>query len=299
MMLKKIYRKVREFAKKNLKLTVAAAIVLALVFLTLVFTMTVGIIPAIVADALLILSCGAVLLTDKLSVRWWTREKPAGFFQDLRWRNVPGLVVGSTKAWKYIDFSRFNGGIYNCVTYKRSFYMDFAMLKTYFSHVKKNGKVFIVFDYSEAEELGWAISPRDWSYIHPHLFLALGKTADKKKNSHPLFYYPKQTIGYVCARILKELGFYKKTTWKHSNDMNLDIDTEQVQKRISAIEKMLCFCWERDLVPELVLLNGSRKNNCANEIIRATFAPKYYQLDVIVVDNAGELNSYINQKIQQ
>ena len=33
---KKIYRKVREFAKKNLKLTVAAAIVLALVFLTLV-----------------------------------------------------------------------------------------------------------------------------------------------------------------------------------------------------------------------------------------------------------------------
>ena len=81
--------------------------------------------------------------------------------------------------------------------------------------------------------------------------------------------------------------------------MNLDIDTEQVQKRISAIEKMLCFCWERDLVPELVLLNGSRKNNCANEIIRATFAPKYYQLDVIVVDNAGELNSYINQKIQQ
>lgn len=298
-MLKKIYKKIRGFAKKNLKFTVIAAFVLVLALLSLVLALTAGIIPAIVADIVLIVICGGILLTDKLSVRWWTREKPPGFFQDLRWRNVPGLVVGSTKAWKYIDFTRFGDQIYNCVTYKRSFHMDFAMLKTYFSHVKKDGKIFIVFDYSEAEELGWAISPRDWSYIHPHLFLALGKTADKKKNSHPLFYYPKQTIGYVCTRIIKKLGFYKNATWKRSNDMNLDIDTGKVQKRIQAIDKMLCFCWERDLVPELILINGSSENNCANEIIRATFAPKYYQLDVKTVDNAGELNNYINQKIQQ
>ena len=161
--------------------------------------MTVGIIPAIVADALLILICGAVLLTDKLSVRWWTREKPAGFFQDLRWRNVPGLVVGSTKAWKYIDFSRFNGGIYNCVTYKRSFYMDFAMLKTYFSHVKKNGKVFIVFDYSEAEELGWAISPRTGAIFILICFLRLGKRQIRKKQPSPVLLSETDNRICMCA----------------------------------------------------------------------------------------------------
>lgn len=284
--------------KRRFKLAVCMSFVFILAVLSLVFLLAAGVIPAMIADVVLLLAAAAVLWTDQLSTKWYAKEKPPGFFQNLNWRNVPGLVLGSTKAWKYIDFTKLGGQAFNCVTYKQSFFMDFAMLKTYHSHVRKDGRVFIIYDYSETEQLGNFVAPRDWTYVHRQIFLALGMTADKEKNSHPLFYYPRLTVGFVCARILKKAGIYKKSTWKLTKDKNLDIDTSKVYKAVDALHNMLRFCWDRDLQPELILLNGNSTNNCANEIIKACFAPKYYDYDIKTVNNAKELNRYINQQIQ-
>lgn len=227
---------------------------------------------------------------------WLSKERPTSYFQDLRFRNMEGILVGSTKAWKYYDPTDLEDRIYNCTTYKRAFAMDFATLKTYYSHVKKGGRVILVVDYEEAEEIGYKILPRDFNYIHPHIFLQLGKKADKEKAALPLVYYPGFTVRYFFYKLKKNMGGYKKRSWKLCEEKNLDINTVKVKNMVDRIDAVVHFCWDRELEPEVLLLNSGADNNCANEIIRAYFAPRFPEVDIKLVDDAATMNELIKNR---
>lgn len=276
--------------KSRLLMLIISAFIAAVSVLVGLLT---NVIAAIAAAVLLIILSAFPAYVNTKTVYWLSKERPTSYFQDLRFRNMEGIVVGSTKAWKYLDMNDLEDRIYNCTTYKRAFAMDFATLKTYYSHVRKGGRVILVVDYEEAEEIGYKILPRDFNYIHPHIFLQLGKKADKEKAALPLIYYPGFTLRYFFYKLKKNMGGYRKGSWKLSKDKNLDINTEKVKKMVDKIDAVVHFCWDRELEPEVLLLNAGADNNCANDIIRAYFAPRFPEVNIRLVDDAAKMNELI------
>ena len=172
--------------------------------------------------------------------------------------------------------------------------MDFATLKTYFSHVKKGGNVYFVADYSEYAKSDCNIMPRDFIYVHPHIFLEMGKVGDKMKGIIPLLYYPRFTLGYFFGKLNKNMGIYKNSTWKMSKIKNYNID--KVKKFVDRIDTVINFCWKRKINPRIILINSDSKNNSVNNIIKADLALKYPEFELNIVSNAKELNNIIGGK---
>ncbi|MCD8119025.1 MAG: hypothetical protein LUE29_06040 [Lachnospiraceae bacterium] len=293
------------FIRKRKKMFLCAAAAAALVLFALVLLLLTFLGAAWVA--LLIVVTGIVLAVTAFAVNslykhWISWEKPTSYFSDLKHRNTAGLVLGSAKAWKYVRSDLFydpEKELYNCTVYRRSLRMDFATLKTYHSHVKKGGKVFILVDYTDAGKMGDRVLPRDFKYVHPHYFLYTGEKENKKKSSWPILFYPGITIGFVWCKLLKYSGFYRNATWKVTADKNMDIDTGKVYRIAGILDQMLIFCCERGLQPVLLLLNGNRDDNIANEILKAYFTPKYYFMDIRIINSADELNRVIRETIAE
>ena len=290
---KKVIAKVIEILKSDKKNLFVAGILLAFVAINVVIGLFVNVAVMLILDVIFFVFGVMPFIINAKTVLWIGKEKPTSYFQDLRFRNMEGIVVGSTKAWKYLDLKGKEDKIYNCLTYQRAMTMDFATLKTYFGHVKKDGHVYFVVDYSENESLNNIIMPRDFSYVHPHIFLESGKKGDKVQAAMPLVYYPKFTMGYFFSKLKKNMGLYKNSTWKLAKGQNRDIDTDKVKKVADRVNMIVNFCWKRDLQPEMILLNADEDNNCANDIIRAYFANRYPELDLHIISNAKELNEIV------
>lgn len=293
---KKVIAKIINILKGKRRNAFIAAVFLMIVALNVGICLLTNAIVMAVFDVLFLVFAVLPFVINAKTVKWIAKERPTSYFQDLRFRNMDGIVVGSTKAWKYMNLKGKENEIYNCLTYQRTMAMDFATLKTYFSHVKKGGSVYFVIDYSENAKLGFTIMPRDFNYVHPHIFLEMGKTADKIKGFMPLVYYPRFTVGYFFSKIKKNMGMYKNSTWKLSKSKNLDIDTDKVKKFVDKVDAIVNFCWKRELNPEIILLNADADNNCANDILRAYFAPKYPEFDLHIVSNAKEMNDIMGGK---
>lgn len=295
-LMKRVIAKIINILKGKRRNAFIAVLLLMFIAMNVLIGWLTNVVVLIVFDVL-VLACAVLpFVINAKTVKWIGKERPTSYFQDLRFRNMEGIVVGSTKAWKYMNLKGKENDIYNCLTYERTLDMDFATLKTYFSHVKKGGKVYFVVDYSENEKLGFRIMPRDFNYVHPHIFLEMGKRGDKIKGLMPLVYHPRFTLGYFFSKIKKNMGLYKNSTWKLSKKKNLDIDTDKVKKFVDRLDAIVNFCWKRELEPEIILLNADANNNCANDIVRAYFAPKYPEFDLHIISNAKEMNEIVGGK---
>lgn len=293
---KKVIAKIINILKSDKKNIFIFGILLGFIAINVLVGWFVNILVMLILDVIFLVFGVLPFVINAKTVLWLGKEKPTSYFQDLRFRNMDGIVVGSTKAWKYLNLKGMEDKIYNCLTYERTMTMDFATLKTYFGHVKKEGHVYFVVDYSENEKLGNIIMPRDFSYVHPHIFLESGRKGDKIQAVMPLVYYPRFTVGYFFSKLKKNMGMYNNSTWKLSKGKNLDIDTVKVKKVADRVNTIVNFCWKRDLQPEIILLNADDDNNCANDIIRAYFAPRYPELDLHIISNAKELNEIVGGK---
>lgn len=295
-LIKKVIAKVISILKGKRRNAFVAIMLLMFIAFNILLGWLTNALVLLIVDVLILVFAVLPFVINAKTVSWIGKERPTSYFQDLRFRNMEAIVVGSTKAWKYLNLKGKENEIYNCLTYQRTMAMDFATLKTYFSHVKKGGKVYFVVDYSENEKLGYTIMPRDFNYVHPHVFLELGKSGDKIKGLMPLVYHPRFTVGYFFCKIKKNMGLYKKSTWKLSKAKNLDIDTVKVKRFVDRLDTIINFCWDRELNPEIILLNADENNNCANDIIRAYFAPKYPEFDLHIISNSKEINEIVGGK---
>lgn len=185
-------------------------------------------------------------------------EMPSSYFQDLGKRNLDALVLGSSQVWKYCDNT--NVSVYHCAAYKKSLFMDFCYLKTYFSHIKKNGKVFIFVDYLENIELREKVSLLDIKCIHPHLFLQLESDGIIKKRKPFVKYDIKYAIGYLCSLLGKRFNWVNAFWDKKNKKLNAD-DIEYIY---NLLLEMIEFCRERSLNPRICLINSGKTNELAN-----------------------------------
>lgn len=299
-----LVRKAISFAKKRKKWLLCAAAAAAALLFVLAFVLLAilgGVRAALFAAILCVIFAVMIYVINFLYKHWTDWEKPSSYFSDLKHRNTAGLVLGGTKAWKYVRSDLYydtEKELYNCTAYRRSLKMDFATLKTYSSHVRRNGKVFLLVDYTEAMKMEGKILPRDFKYVHPHYFLYTGEKENKRKSRWPILFMPGTAIGFVWCKLLKYAGFYPKATWKVAGGKNMDIDTEKVYRMAAVLDQMLCFCRERGLEPVLVLLNGTEDDNIANEIWKAYFTPKYYFMDIRILNSADELNRVIKEEME-
>lgn len=245
----------------------------------------------------LVLLAAILLFALHVNTKWLAKERPSSYFQDLTKRNMDAIAVGSTKAWKYLKLDGLEKKVFNCLTYRRALAMDFATLKTYFSHVRPDGKVFLFVDWKEINRLGFTVYARDWDYVHPHVFLAMDLKRDKASEKLPT---PKNLtffFGYFFNAVAKKLGLFRHTTWKRTDEKNVDINTKSVKVIVDRLSKTVQFCYDRDLEPVLVLLSGDADTNCANDIIRAHFAPRGYDIKVEIMKDARQMNEYVRSLI--
>lgn len=254
----------------------------------------VGIVPVIIMAAVLVAVLICIFASNKLFLRWVSHDKPSSYFQDLGYRDMDAIVVGSTKAWRYTDFAPIKNKAYNCTSYKRSQLMNFAALKTYHSHVKDGGKVYFCFDCKEAVDLGASISPIDYKYIHPHIFLALKKKQDPKTAKYPVMYYPGLVMGFVRSRFLKKTGFYKKHTWKIGE--NIKVNDNALKILTNKLSEVISFCTERNLKPVIVMFSGGSDVNIINKISDGLKSVNA-DAEVLSVKNAGEWNNILKSDL--
>ena len=250
----------------------------------------------IIMLAIVVLACCATYLSNKLFIKLVKRDKPTSYFQDLRWRDTPSIVVGSTKAWKYTDFGALGNKAYNATIYKSSVYMEMAMLKTYHSHAAEGGKVFFGFDFNEVCKAKGFISPIDYIFIHPHIFLALHKKQNKKTAKYPVLYYPKLVFGFIISKFAKKMGHYGKSTWK-TGGSDGDPSQQAIEQYTKVLGNVSDFCYERNLKPVLILFETDKKSQKANDKIKILLSEKYS--DIKVVRDAAQLNGYLQGELDK
>lgn len=290
--IKKLLWKIfRHFSgKKRIVLFIIAAVFWAAVCTGLVLLRLSWL--AIALSALLIAAIAVILLARRAYDKWLLEEKPTSYF-----RNMDAIAVGSTKAWKYLRSKGLEDRLYLCTTYRRSLTMDYATLKTFYSHVHPGGKAFLFIDWKEINEIGEKIFVRDWKYVHSLTFLAMGKKNNNVTKLNPLTHDTRFLFSYFFLSVLKRLGFFKVFSWRKTNKKNLDIDTAQVKKLVDRLSEIVQFCYNRDIEPVLLLLSGDADTNCANEIIHAYLAPRDYDLTVKIVPNEKEMNRLVRSLI--
>ncbi|MCR5345507.1 MAG: hypothetical protein K6E46_05620 [Lachnospiraceae bacterium] len=227
------------------------------------------IIKICVIIALIIIIVGIIFyLANKAYFKFLRHDKPTSYFKDLKWRNTDSILVGQGKVFKYLYPKKYQQKVYMCMTYKRSLEMDFAALKTYFSHVKPNGTVKIFADYGDYRKNMKLRTPADYEIVHPHIFLALNEKKPKRRVKYPIVFYFTYTWGYLFMRAFKMAGIYKKTEVKPSK---VAYNSDDVKKMGELLRQMSEFCLERELRPFILLMDNKDKsiNQELAEIARA------------------------------
>lgn len=174
---------------------------------------------------------------------------PSSYFQDLRWRNLPAIAVGSTRAWE--SLSRDRDEYYFAAGFRRSNAMSFHMLRTYFSHVREGGTVYYVVDPEENARIGDYISPADFLHIHPHVFLKLGiKTPTPQQRANPLVFDRGFALRFAWHDLLRTLGLTKNSRWKPARD-----ELPGAEALSEALRGVVEFCAQRGLHCHMIFLN--------------------------------------------
>ena len=207
-------------------------------------------------------------LANKAYFKFLRHDKPTSYFKDLKWRNTDSILIGQGKVFKYLYPKKFQQKVYMCMTYRRSLDMDYAALKTYFSHVKPNGTVKIFADYGDYKKNLKLRTPADYEIIHPHIFMALKERKPKRKTKYPIVLYAAYTWGYLFMRAFKMAGIYKKTEVKPSR---VPYNKEDINAMGATLREMAAFVLERELHPVILLMDNKDKtiNQELAELARA------------------------------
>ena len=242
---------------------------------------------ACVSCVVLALICFAYFGLNRLVLYLFKASGPSSYFQDLGFRNVDAIVVGSTIAWKYINYNGLY--FYNATGYKRSNLMNFSMLKTYFSHVKENGTVFYIIDLLEIQRLGNYISPCDYQQIHPHIFLKMGISFPAKKQYNPLIYNCAYSFSFLFSYIMKCCPIKCKSWMKFPfKDKFADEFIVNIKRELNEI---LDFCNERDMIVKIIFIKNS--NNISNYISQILSGLTRH-IDYYEVSDSRELNNILH-----
>lgn len=173
------------------------------------------------------------------------RMAPKSYFQDLNWRNMDGIIVGSSKAHRGIKSTQY---LYNVTGFRRNDLMCFQMLRTYYSHVKNGGTVFYIVDPKESSRIGFDyISPADHAHIHPHIMLVLGAVMTQERRINSLYYDKKYAFGLLFH--LFKMKIHLPCFWSSKNSIKINNDI------LNNLKDVVKFCNERELNCKLIFLN--------------------------------------------
>ena len=241
-----------------------------------------GIIKIIVIIALIIVLIGILLyLANKAYFKFLRHDKPTSYFKDLRWRNTDSILVGQGKVFKYLYPRKYQQKVYMCMTYKRALDMDFAALKTYYSHVKPGGTVKLFADYGDYSKNKGLRTPADYEIIHPHIFMALNEKKPKRKLKYPIAFYTRYTFGYLFMRVFKMVGIYKKMEIKPSK---VSYNEADVKAMGDTLREMAEFVLEREMHPVILLMDNKDKS-INQELAEAARAAGDVEIRVIYNNN--------------
>ena len=235
---------------------------------------------AAIITILAIICCGCYFLINRNCQKLFRATGPGSYFQDLGWRNVEAIVVGSTLSWRYIDFKKIP--YYNATGFKRSNEMNFNMLKTYYSHVREGGTVYYIVDPLESKAIGDYISPCDFQHIHPHVFLKLGVSYPVINQINPLVFDRRYSIEFFCTYILKKFGV--GNSWSSKDSVTLD--ESYANKLGQDLQGIMVFCQDRNLKCKFVFL-GKKKINMAS--FKSVLSKYIDKNDYFTADNIEEL----------
>lgn len=269
--------------KKYLPWIIGIALVLVLAALFIFGLWYIGIL------LLLLLAAGAVYVwvgRNRLSEKLLNKQKPTSYFTDLTGRNMAGLVVGGKKTWKYLELPK-SADIYKAVTFGSSTPMLMNIVKTYFSHVKKQGDVYFVYD-SEDMMFERQVTVEDNKFIHPHLFLEQKITIDNKAYAKSYDQDSKFMRDLMKNTFLKKCGEFHGSTWTLEEKVT-GISEKTAEKVQALLENFVEFCRERDLKPHILLINKATQVEFRNNKLMTTLNKKYGTV-ASVIFNADELN---------
>ncbi len=241
---------------------------------------------------LLLPVAGAVYIwvyRNRLSEKLLNKQKPTSYFTDLTGRNMAGLVVGGKKTWQYLELPK-SADIYRAVTFGSTTPMLLNIMKTYFSHVKKQGDVYFVYD-SEDAMFERKVTVEDNKFIHQHLFLEQKITIDNKAYAKSYDQDPKFMRELVKNTIQKKLGEFEGSTWTLEEKVT-GISEKTAEKVLALLQTVIEFCQERDLKPHILLINKATEVEFRNNKLMTTLNKKYGNV-ASVIFNADELNRTI------
>lgn len=278
--------------KKYFKYLIWKPIVVAVFALGLIAYIILPIRFACIFVGILILVCSAYFGLSRMCFYLFKASGPSSYFQDLGYRNVDALIIGSTLAWKYINYE----GIYyyDATGFKRNNLMNFNMLKNYFSHLKEHGVIFYIIDVYEAEQLDNYISPCDFQQIHPHIFLQMGISYPAKKLYNPLIYYTIYSFSFLIAYLIRQHGSIKHRSWKKISRKN-NLDNSFKEKLAQELDEMIDFCNTRDLVIKIIFIENSVT---ISDDIEQILRKMNNYIDFCKVSNSQELNNILHTPLQ-
>lgn len=283
--------------KKRIALIAVLALLWTAVCVGLVFLHLTWLV--IVLNALLLLLIATVFFARRAYDKWLAEEKPSSYFQDLGKRNMDAIAVGSTKAWKHLRLKGLEDRVYSCLTYRRSLTMDYATLKTFFSHVRPGGKAFLFIDWTEINRIGETIYARDWKYSHPHVFLEMGVKSNNITKLNPLTHDTRFLFGYFFQSLLKRSGLSRIFGWRRTRRKNLGLDASRVKQLAQRISGIVQFCNERGIEPVILLLGGDADTNRANDVLLSDLKERNADTSVSIAPTARDMNAAVQRHLRE
>lgn len=259
---------------KPIAVVAAAAILICFIILPLNW--------ALLSLVVILACCCGYFCLNRYCQKLFKTTAPSSYFQDLTQRNVDAIVIGSTVAWKCADLE--NKGYYDATGFQRSNIMNFHMLRTYFSHVKKNGTVFYVVDPVESVKIGEYISPNDFCHIHPHVFLKLGISYDVVRQTNPLVFDRPFALKLLCSYIQKKIQ--KNCRWQASRTA-AELKADAVADVNNHLRTVTDFCRDRDLVVKVIFVDRGEQVSRNLEQLCAGLEG----IQFVRVENEKELNA--------
>lgn len=207
-----------------------------------------------------------VICPDNYPTNEWYREHSE--------RNFDLVVLGSSSARYAYNFENSNIKAFNWALQPQSMEFNFNVLKTYFSILKKGGRVLINFSPMSAlsVENKWAISSCDRYYSILDASLIPNYAEVERRRRHPIISTRGRCLKYLYKDIDFETGNFKHrkcisekdfeedaiywtNLWKKEfaiSDLNApltDFNKLGMKTRVALVNQMIEFCLERELEP--------------------------------------------------
>ena len=257
---------------------VGVTAVLAILALVMLPAPAKGIVPV-----LLLLSCAGYFYLNYHVLMLFRKYSPTSFFQDMGKRNMRGIAVGGTAGWLNANLSA--GDVYDALGVFRSFEMNFAVLKTYWSHLREHGTVYFIADIPEMTEAEGQVSPSDFYFVHAHYFLKTGVSRDKKREFNPLVFDRDYSFRFLKAAGQKNRG---DGAWALSGSAP-EITEAAVKQYADRLKEVAAFCEDRELKLRVILPVRREKDREALEKLRGMLGGSA-SFDAVTASDAAEMN---------